>query len=72
MQSYVHPVTLEKVDRFFTASTEFDLRQKLDSAEHEMADKGFTLVKEVKIGRNAECPCGSGAKFKKCCIAKAA
>ena len=20
-----------------------------------------------KIGRNAQCPCGSGAKFKKCC-----
>ncbi len=24
----------------------------------------------VKIGRNAPCPCGSGKKFKKCCIGK--
>ena len=24
-------------------------------------------VKEEKIGRNAECPCGSGRKFKRCC-----
>ncbi|GAH27766.1 unnamed protein product, partial [marine sediment metagenome] len=23
-----------------------------------------------KIGRNDRCPCGSGLKFKKCCIGK--
>ena len=23
----------------------------------------------VKIGRNAPCPCGSGKKYKKCCLA---
>ena len=26
--------------------------------------------KEPKIGRNEPCPCGSGKKFKKCCIEK--
>jgi uncharacterized protein len=26
-----------------------------------------TLVKEVKIGRNELCSCGSGKKYKKCC-----
>ena len=25
------------------------------------------VVKEEKIGRNDECPCGSGKKYKKCC-----
>ena len=25
-------------------------------------------VKEKKIGRNAPCPCGSGKKYKKCCL----
>ena len=25
------------------------------------------IVREPKIGRNAPCPCGSGAKYKKCC-----
>lgn len=30
-----------------------------------------TNVKRVKIGRNDPCPCGSGNKFKKCCINKA-
>ena len=24
----------------------------------------------VKIGRNAPCPCGSGKKYKKCCLRK--
>jgi len=24
-----------------------------------------------KVGRNAPCPCGSGKKFKRCCLANA-
>lgn len=24
----------------------------------------------IKIGRNDPCPCGSGLKFKKCCLEK--
>ena len=27
-------------------------------------------IKEYKIGRNEPCPCGSGKKFKNCCINK--
>lgn len=26
-----------------------------------------TVVKEIKVGRNDPCPCGSGKKYKKCC-----
>ena len=29
-----------------------------------------TYVADVKIGRNDKCPCGSGRKYKKCCIGK--
>ena len=29
-----------------------------------------TIVKDRKIGRNEPCPCGSGKKYKKCCIGK--
>ncbi|OPL08319.1 MAG: hypothetical protein AVO33_11320 [delta proteobacterium ML8_F1] len=29
-----------------------------------------TAVKEVKVGRNDPCPCGSGKKYKKCCLGK--
>ena len=28
------------------------------------------IVKEKKIGRNEPCPCGSGKKYKKCCLNK--
>ena len=30
-------------------------------------DGDITLASPPKIGRNDPCPCGSGAKFKKCC-----
>lgn len=31
----------------------------------------YTLVRtEPKIGRNDPCPCGSGKKYKKCCLPK--
>ena len=28
------------------------------------------MVKREKVGRNAPCPCGSGKKYKKCCLPK--
>ena len=27
-----------------------------------------TIVKDRKVGRNEPCPCGSGKKYKKCCL----
>ena len=36
-----------------------------------MYDKPILLSKTTdKIGRNSQCPCGSGKKYKKCCILK--
>ena len=29
-----------------------------------------TITKDKKVGRNEPCPCGSGKKYKKCCIGK--
>ncbi|MHC1750214.1 MAG: SEC-C metal-binding domain-containing protein [Cellulosilyticaceae bacterium] len=31
-------------------------------------NKSKTVVKEKKIGRNEPCPCGSGKKYKQCCM----
>jgi len=31
-------------------------------------NKSKTIVKEKKIGRNEPCPCGSGKKYKRCCL----
>jgi len=39
-----------------------------------LEDEGFesgmdyAKPKQNKIGRNAPCPCGSGLKYKKCCM----
>ena len=33
-------------------------------------EKGTTFVRENKIGRNDACSCGSGKKYKKCCLDK--
>jgi uncharacterized protein YecA (UPF0149 family) len=30
--------------------------------------RGASMFKSRSIGRNELCPCGSGKKFKKCCI----
>jgi preprotein translocase subunit SecA len=27
-------------------------------------------AKKIKVGRNDPCPCGSGQKYKKCCLPK--
>ena len=45
----------------------------MDDATKGMANgktlpQGLAMFKSHKIGRNDPCPCGSGRKFKKCCI----
>lgn len=30
----------------------------------------FKSIKKKKVGRNESCPCGSGIKYKKCCLKK--
>ena len=60
-----------KIQEFFGAPTDMEVKQKMDARLNELTAKGHTLVRRVpKIGRNEKCPCGSGIKFKKCCIDK--
>lgn len=58
------------------------LNERNNHPSHPMSDKEFgkllakqfkgeSVVREQKkIGRNEPCPCGSGKKFKKCCLGK--
>ncbi|WP_420810752.1 SEC-C metal-binding domain-containing protein [Haliangium ochraceum] len=34
---------------------------------HGVAGRSRAAPGKPKTGRNAKCPCGSGAKYKKCC-----
>jgi len=48
-----------------------ELRSILGLGEERFADFPSTgILKKEKIGRNAPCPCGSGKKYKKCCLPK--
>lgn len=53
------------------AEEEFDEEDDFDDDEE---DKPLvppdTIIREVRVGRNDPCPCGSGKKFKKCCLEK--
>lgn len=45
--------------------------ERMEYTNNEGADYPFfgeTIVKPKKIGRNELCPCGSGKKYKKCCL----
>lgn len=70
MQSTYSPHD-ELVHEFFTARSKVEVFGKMDARLAELKGQGHTYVGRTKIGRNATCPCGSGRKFKKCCIAKA-
>jgi uncharacterized protein YecA (UPF0149 family) len=39
-------------------------------AEKKLQEASIRSVKVFKIGRNEPCPCGSGKKYKNCCLKK--
>jgi len=47
-----------------------DVDTPMSEAAQEMTEKGRTYVAEAEPGRNDPCPCGSGKKYKHCCIGK--
>ena len=58
--------------QFISGKTSEELRKRqLRAYNKAMADPKTHSVMQCKIGRNELCPCGSGMKYKKCCISKA-
>lgn len=51
----------------FIAELAPDLPPQLEDLELALASRQPTPAL-VRVGRNEPCPCGSGRKFKKCCI----
>jgi uncharacterized protein YecA (UPF0149 family) len=39
-----------------------------EKKEKKFYPKVMPVTKSMKIGRNLPCPCGSGKKYKKCCL----
>lgn len=67
MQSY-HDAQGLLHREFFTGAKDAHLHQAMDERRAQLEQQGATRFYRTKIGRNATCPCGSGRKFKKCCI----
>ena len=53
-----HPALYRALERIFNQS----LRSRASAFRREL------LRGQPRLGRNSPCPCGSGRKFKKCCL----
>ncbi len=67
------PITdaIDELSKWHCYSDEFLTRQKLRKVDNALRVAPWTeaLAKAPeKLGRNDPCPCGSGKKFKKCCL----
>jgi hypothetical protein len=48
------------------------ITRSVRQAEPEAVVSATVAYREARVGRNAPCPCGSGRKYKQCCMRKAA
>lgn len=67
---------LKHWQEFFMGKDTDELTKKMDTRLDELEAKGHELSRRVmldeptvkSISRNAPCPCGSGRKYKRCCM----
>ncbi|MCF6281015.1 MAG: UPF0149 family protein [Candidatus Polarisedimenticolaceae bacterium] len=63
---------IEAMDIDEVESMQYEVeRSALELYHHfrrQMGDAAVQVLTEPKVGRNDPCPCGSGKKFKKCCL----
>lgn len=69
MAQFMHnPITGLNEVEIFTGPTSAAVHAQMDARRTELERLGRTFVKRTSIGRNTGCPCGSGRKYKKCCL----
>lgn len=70
--SYQDNGVYKEAMEFFSGQTYKEVQDKMKSRLSELEQEyDIISMKRAKIGRNQQCPCGSGLKFKKCCLGKA-
>lgn len=52
----------------FNGLSRSDVLTQMDTRLAQLQTEGHVLTHRRAIGRNTPCPCGSGLKYKKCCI----
>ena len=85
-RSYIRGYAYTNEHEFFAVLAEYffkspDLLEKKDPQLYGMLQEmfhqdtaslmGLTSSRRPRYGRNAPCPCGSGKKYKHCCLLKA-
>jgi uncharacterized protein YecA (UPF0149 family) len=76
MQETINPEMVKHFQEFFTGKNAGEVVSKMDARMEELKLQGHKLVRRVEldeptvksISRNATCPCGSGHKYKRCCM----
>ncbi len=63
---------LSEKERWEISDLSKDEQKKKFADSPIVPQKNEPIVKEEEAGRNDPCPCGSGKKYKKCCLLKAA
>jgi uncharacterized protein YchJ len=61
----------EKLMEFFKGISEKAALDAMDERLSELQKTGHRLRQRIMIKVNDPCPCGSGKKYKKCCMDKA-
>ena len=68
---YYHHFDWDPIDHFSQKNIEYLDKLHYVGEEKQKSDSKLTKgKKKKKIGRNDPCPCGSGKKYKKCCLRK--
>jgi uncharacterized protein YecA (UPF0149 family) len=57
-----------RLSKVYTGTRDRDIHEAMDQDLAVLKAHGAENVRRTRIGRNTPCPCGSGRKFKKCCI----
>lgn len=65
-----HQLDDGRYSKIFTGPTKAAVLKQLDEAKVSVEARGGQELHRTSIGRNTPCPCGSGRKFKKCCLEK--
>ena len=61
------PVTGEMYTGFEAQVFQHEINH-LNGVEERVEDLSFIEPKPINVGRNDKCPCGSGKKYKQCCL----
>jgi methionyl aminopeptidase len=69
-QTLINRRTVRDQDQYRKGVTAQRYSDQIHTGSIEVKTKVFLKNNRIKVGRNDPCPCGSGLKYKKCCLGK--